>query len=114
MAGATGLLAQHQKAASPITKVRVAGTLIGQTAAGGLVVPAPVDYVVWTQRVARFVERPDLAAPDRQILVTGRVSPRARQELERRRWTVREGFEGGLVGPGGPAALEGTPRNPKP
>ena len=101
---------------SCITRVTSSVRLVMSTSASltRLVVPAPVDYVAWTQRVARFADRPDLAAADRQILVTGRVSPRARQELERRRWTVREGVEGGLVGPGGPAALEGTPRNPKP
>jgi hypothetical protein len=37
-----------------------------------------VDYAAWTEHVARFAARPDLAAKDREIWLTGGLSPRAR------------------------------------
>jgi hypothetical protein len=76
------------------------------------VVPAAVDYVSWTERVAGFAIRPDLAAPDRQIWIAGRLSARARQELSRLHWVTRENVKAGVPGPGVPGVLEGTPTNP--
>jgi hypothetical protein len=113
MAGAVVILAAYHRTQDPIAALRVAGTLVGQREAGGLVVPAPVDYVAWTERVARFAERPDLAGRDRQIWLTGRLSLRARQELARLKWDVRE-HVASVLGPGGPTELEGTPTNPTP
>jgi hypothetical protein len=91
MAGSVAILArQHQN--TPITRLRVAGTLLAETAQGALVVPAAVDYVSWTERVAGFVERPDIAgAKARRLWLAGKLSPRARQELTARRWTIEEG-----------------------
>jgi hypothetical protein len=113
MAGAVLILAAYHKTQDPIAKLRVAGTLVGERNAGGVVVPAPVDYVAWTERVARFAARPDLASRDRQIWLTGRLSPRAREELTKSRWGLRENVQS-IMGPGGPAELEGTATNPKP
>ena len=93
---------------------RVAGTLIAQTMTGGLLVPAPVDFAAWTERVARFATRPDLSVRDRQIWLTGRLSPRAREELTRLKWATRESVGAGVVRPGGPEALEDRPSNPAP
>jgi hypothetical protein len=112
MAGAVVILAAYHKTQDPIAKLRVTGTLVGERKAGGLVVPAPVDYVAWTERVERFAMRPDLAARDRQVWLTGRLSPRARQELAALKWGVRENVQS-IMGPGGPAELEGTATNPK-
>ena len=53
MAGSVAILARHHQA-MPITKIRVAGTILGETADGVVVVPAAVDYVSWTERVARL------------------------------------------------------------
>jgi hypothetical protein len=112
MAGAVIILAAYHKTQDPIAKLRVSGTLVGQRKAGGLVVPAPVDYVAWTERVARFATRPDLAGRDRQIWLTGRLSPRARDELAKLKWGLRENVQS-IMGPGGPTELEGTATNPK-
>ena len=107
MAGAVAILADHHRTAGPIKALRVDGTLLGETEAGALVVPAPVDYVSWTERVAGFATRPDVAAANsRELWLTGRLSPRARQELATLGWTVREGVPAGLVRPGGPSELE--------
>jgi hypothetical protein len=112
IAGSVMILADYHKTKDPIAELRVSGTLVGRTKAGALVVPAPVDYVSWTERVAGFAKRPDLAAPDRQILLTGRLSPRARQELKRLHWVTRERVKAGVPRAGGPRVLEGTPTNP--
>jgi hypothetical protein len=113
MAGAVVILAAYHKTQEPVARLRVAGTLVGQAKSGGLVVPAPVDYVAWTERVAKFATRPDLATRNRQIWLTGRLSPRARDELAQLKWGVRENVQS-IMGPGGPAELEGTATNPKP
>ncbi len=109
MAGAVGILADYHRTAAPIQRVRVAGTLVGETQSGALVIAAPVDYVSWTERVAAYVERPDLAAKEHQLWLFGRVSPRTRQELTARDWVIREGVSAGIVRPGGPAGLESKP-----
>jgi hypothetical protein len=107
MAGAVGILADHHRNAAPIATLRVAGSLFGETDAGTVVVPAPVDYVSWTERVAGFAARPEVAgAKSRELWLTGRLSPRTRQDLASRGWTVREGVSAGLVRPGGPSELE--------
>jgi hypothetical protein len=106
MAGSVAILARHHQTAAPIARVRVAGTALGETADGAVVVPAAVDYVSWTERVATFAERPDFAAAtSRRLWMAGRLSPRTRQELTARKWTVEEGVS--IVPPSAP----GVPRS---
>jgi hypothetical protein len=91
MAGSVAILARHHQA-TPITRARVAGTVLGETADGAVVVPAAVDYVSWTERVATFADRTDLtSAKARRLWLAGKVSPRTRQELLARQWTIEEG-----------------------
>ena len=91
MAGSVAILARHHQA-TPLPKIRVAGTVLGETADGTVVVPAAVDYVSWTERIASFASRPDLAgAKARRLWLTGRLSPRTRQELLARKWIIEEG-----------------------
>src|SRR5262249_45390195 len=73
-----------------LEQVTATGTVVGREKGGAIVVPAPVDYVSWTQRVARFANRDDLKAPERSILLTGKMSPRARQEFQALGWKVTE------------------------
>jgi hypothetical protein len=102
MAGSVAILARHHQAV-PITTVRVAGTVLGETADGAVVVPAAVDYVSWTERVATFASRADLAgAKARRLWLAGKLSPRTRQELLARSWSVEEGVS--IVPPSTPAA----------
>jgi hypothetical protein len=69
----------------------VPGTVLGETAEGAVVVPAAVDYVSWTERVANFARRPELvSARARRLWLAGTLSPRARQELLARQWTIEE------------------------
>jgi len=79
----------HRK--DPLASLDVSVTTVARTSGGALVVPAPVDLVSWNERVDRFSSRPDLEAPRRIVLVRGRATPRARQELAARGWEVREG-----------------------
>jgi hypothetical protein len=102
MAGSLAILARHHQA-TPITTIRVAGTIVGETADGIVVVPAAVDYVSWTERVATFATRPDLAgAKARRLWLAGKLSPRTRQELMARNWIIEEGVS--IVPPASPAA----------
>src|SRR5262249_27365772 len=57
-----------------LEEVTATGTVVGRERGGGIVVPAPVDYVSWTERVARFANRADLKATDRSIVLTGKMS----------------------------------------
>jgi hypothetical protein len=80
MAGSVAILARHHQTAAPITRIRVARTVLGETADGAVVVPAAVDYVSWTERVAIFAGRAALArAKARRLWLAGKVSPRTRQ-----------------------------------
>ncbi len=81
------LAAAH--ATTPLATIGAHGTLIGHTRGGAVIVAAPVDYVAWTQGVATFANRVDLKAPERQIKLTGRLSPRAAKELAALGWTVQ-------------------------
>jgi hypothetical protein len=102
MAGSVAILARHHQA-TPITTIQVAGTVLGETADGTVVVPAAVDYVSWTERVATFASRPDLAgAKARRLWLAGKLSPRTRQELLTRQWIIEEGVS--IVPPPTPAA----------
>jgi hypothetical protein len=86
---ATMLHAQHTTVA-PFAKLTAPGPVAGVSRGGSLVVPAPLDYVAWTERVSRFARRKDFAAGTRTIWITGTVSPRAKKELAALGWTVRE------------------------
>ncbi len=102
MAGSVAILARHHQAV-PVTRVRVASTVLGETADGAVVVPAAVNYVSWTERVANFAARSDLtgAKPPR-LWIAGKLSPRTRQELTARKWTIEEGVS--IVPPPSPGA----------
>jgi hypothetical protein len=73
-----------------LEEMTATGTIVGREKGGALVVPAPVDYVSWTERVARFADRDDLKSSERSIWLTGKMSLRARSEFEKRGWQVKE------------------------
>jgi hypothetical protein len=65
-----------------------------QTGGGGIIVPGVFDSVYWTEQVAGYEATLHAALPegakDLQIWVSGDVSPRARNELTMRGWTVHD------------------------
>lgn len=92
VAGAVNMLARHHETVAPLAQVMAPGPIIGRTAGGALVVPAPVDYIAWTERVARISQRDDLKTAGPTAWVSGRVSPRALKEVTARGWKVTESF----------------------
>lgn len=86
-----GMLARYHSR-SPLSSIIAKGTVIGRERNGTIVVPAPVDYVSWTQRISYFAHRPDLKAPKRIAMLTGRMSPMARRNFQKLGWTVYEGI----------------------
>jgi hypothetical protein len=56
-----------------------------------VIVPAPLDYVAWTERVARLSKRKDLAGTPRVVWIPGTFSPRAKKELAAAGWALHEG-----------------------
>jgi hypothetical protein len=90
VASAVRMLADYHEKTKPITAVVAPGPVIGRNRDGVLILPAPVDYISWTERVASFATSPDLKASQRTILLSGKMSPRAGKEFEALGWTVRE------------------------
>lgn len=92
VAAAVNMLARHHESVERIAMVTAPGPIIGRTGAGALVIPAPVDYVAWTQRASRFAQRDDLKAPARVAWLSGQTSPRARKEFAARGWKIDESY----------------------
>ena len=90
IAEAMQMLVRYQTTAGPLDTVTARGTVTARTRRGAVVVPAPVDYVAWTQRVAEFARRPDLKASERSVWLTGQMSSRAGRELTAAGWRVHE------------------------
>jgi len=75
----------------PVVAVDLVGRImVVRTRGGRIEVPAPVDYVVWTEPVKAFAERKNLKVGQRNILVTGLASARAREGLQATGWSVQE------------------------
>ena len=92
VAASVNILARYHERVQRIAQVTAPGPIVGRTAGGAVIVPAAVDYVAWTERIGRFVQRDDLKGPERTAWLSGQTSPRARKELPRRGWTVLESF----------------------
>jgi hypothetical protein len=91
LATAVRMLADYHEKKKPITAMAAHGPLIARDRDGALVLPAPVDYLSWTKRIAAFATNPDfLATPQRTLWLAGKLSARARTELAANGWTVQE------------------------
>ena len=88
LVGALAILVEGQRGGTvEYTGLKVLGRLPGATTAKGeLHVPAPVDYVTWTDEVAGFAGREDLGEGSKVLLHTGRLSPAAAKGLEATGW----------------------------
>lgn len=82
------LLARFQRSGTATyTSLVVLGRLPGAlTADGELHVPAPVDYVTWTEEVAQFARRDDLGTAPKVLLHTGKLSQGAAAGLAAAGW----------------------------
>jgi hypothetical protein len=84
------MLARYHETVEPLGRLVGRGTVIGYNRGGAVVVPAPVDYLSWTQRIGNFARRSDLKTKERTVWLTGKASPRARQEFQALGWSLRE------------------------
>ena len=89
---AVSILADRNEQA-PIDVLLARGTLVARQTSGQLVAPIPADYVSWTERLARFAQREDLAASERGVWISGRTTARARERFEALGWAVHEGVK---------------------
>jgi hypothetical protein len=91
MLNAVNMVRQISTQQDPVVALELARRIMVVRTRGGRVeVPAPVDYVVWTEPVRAFAERKDLKGTRRDILVTGLASERAREGLQAAGWAVRD------------------------
>ena len=91
MLNAIGMVSQMSTAQEPVTAIDLVGRiLVARTRGGHLEVPAPVDYIAWTETVKSFAAQKNLKGTPRTIVVTGLASDRARQGLQATRWNVHE------------------------
>jgi hypothetical protein len=84
------MLVHYHRTMTPLTLLAASGPITARDRNEAVVVPAPVDYVAWTTRVAELTRHPDLKAQQRDIWLTGQLSPRAKRELTSAGWTVHE------------------------
>lgn len=114
------MYAGYHRAVGPIERfVGVGPVPAARTVKGALVFNLPVDYVVWTEDVARLVTNADNLAnqlsgiSEKQLWVTGTLSPRARAEMQRLNWKVYERNEALIVGTDKPVSYHREdPRTP--
>jgi hypothetical protein len=92
VAASANILARYHESVSRIAQVAAPGPIIGRTANGTVMVPAPLDYIAWTERVARFAAREDAKGPERVAWLSGRLSRKALKEFESRHWKIHESF----------------------
>ena len=84
------MLAQHNKV-MPLARIRGADNVIaGETSDGKVIVAAPLDYLPWVEPVDIFARRTDLKGSERLLLVSGKATPRAKEELASKGWRVTD------------------------
>jgi hypothetical protein len=85
------MLAQWSQKKSPITAIGAPGVLIARDQNNTVIMPAPVDYVSWTPRIAGFVTTaPLLSLQNRTLWIPAGMTPLARRQLTANGWTVHE------------------------
>jgi hypothetical protein len=91
LATALRMLNQWGQHKSPITGIQAPGVLLARDQNGTLIVPAPVDYVSWTPRIAGFVTTPALLGlQNRMLWIPAQMTHLARQQLTANGWSVHE------------------------
>jgi hypothetical protein len=98
------MYAGYHKAVSPLSQFVSVGQVPGTRAANGaLVFNFPIDYLVWTDSLARLVANTDALVNQlpgvtrKELWLTGNLSPRARDEMRRIGWITYENAEALLV-----------------
>src|SRR5467141_2490708 len=93
VAGAINMLARYHEAMTLIVQVSAPGPILGRTGSGAVVVPMPVDYIAWTERVGRFPQRADIKAASEHVgFISGKLSPLAQKNFSAQGWKMFEAF----------------------
>ena len=86
------MLVQWGQQQAPITRIWAPAELVARDQNRTTILPAPVDYVSWTPRVSGFLTDPNLLAQhNRVLLLNGKMTPLAQQQLTANGWNVRQG-----------------------
>ena len=85
-----GMLSRYHKRYEPLSKLKVQGTTMAFDKKGELIVPGPVDYVSWIERVANFASREDLASKKRSLWLMGLASEKTLENFEKLGWEVHQ------------------------
>jgi hypothetical protein len=98
------MYAGYHKAVTPLSQFVSIGQVPGARASNGaLVFNFPIDYLVWTDSLARLVANTDALANQlsgitrRELWITGNLSPKTRSEMRRIGWVTYENAEALLV-----------------
>lgn len=98
------MYAGYHKAVTPLTQLVSVGQVPAARAGNGaLVFNFPIDYLAWTDSLARLVANTDALANQlpgvtrKEMWITGNLSPMARAELRRGGWVTYENAEALLV-----------------
>jgi len=98
------MYAGYHKAVTPLTQLVSVGQVPAARAGNGaLVFNFPIDYLAWTDSLARLVANTDALANQlpgvtrKEMWITGNLSPMARAELRRSGWITYENAEALLV-----------------
>lgn len=91
LASSVQMLAWLNTTGTPISQVAGRGTVIGIGPNGNIVVPAPVDYISWTERIGNFARKSDLEAKQRSVWLSGKMSGTAQRGFARLHWTLYQG-----------------------
>ncbi len=88
------MLNQWSQQKSPIAKIQVVGVFVARDQNGTTILPAAVDYLSWTERIAGFATDPQLTSQNNRVLwITGKMTPLAHQQLVANGWSVQEGAQ---------------------
>ena len=74
-----------------LARIRMSNLVpVGVAADGRVIAAVAIDYATWDKDTEAFAQRKELAAKSRTLLVAGKVSPQAKQGLEKAGWTVKD------------------------
>ena len=90
---ALNLLGNYHRKVLPLVALRPSGAIVLATSReGGSVVASSADYLYWSSVTASMAAFPAPIGAGRTLLLFGKASPRARDELQRAGWQLLEGF----------------------
>jgi len=81
----------------------IRGLGIARTTAGVVIFHAPLDYLVWTEKMARVFDALNTSvnamagASGKEIWLAGSLSPMARQNIEMAGWRIHDNVESRLL-----------------